>query len=135
MDNTIILDEEFKDLLPALGTETYALLEENIIQNGCRDSIVLWGNIIIDGYNRFDICTKHDIPFNTIQKEFPSREDVLIWIVSTQVSRRNLTPIQLSYYRGLHYKADRIIVTNASGKNQHLERVEVDVHNEHQPQG
>ena len=29
------------------------------------------------------------------------------WIISNQVSRRNLTPIQLSHFRGLHYKADK----------------------------
>jgi hypothetical protein len=106
MEN-IIIDEEFKDLLPALDKETYALLEENILQNGCRDSLVLWGNILIDGHNRYDICTRHNIPFNTINKEFETREDVLIWIVSTQISRRNLRPIQLSHFRGLLYRADK----------------------------
>ena len=103
----LIIDEEFRFLLPALSKETYALLEENILENGCRDAIILWGNIIIDGHNRYEICTKHDIPFNTVRKEFSSRDDALIWIISTQVSRRNLTPIQLSYFRGLHYKADK----------------------------
>ena len=89
---TIIIDEEFKDLLPALDKETYALLEENLLQNGCRDSLILWGNTLIDGHNRFEICTKHGIPFNTMDKDFETREDVIIWMVSTQISRRNLTP-------------------------------------------
>jgi hypothetical protein len=105
----ISIDEEFKSLLPALDKETYALLEENLKENGCRDSLVLWNGILIDGHNRYEICTKHDIPFNTVDKEFTSREEVLIWIISTQVSRRNLTPMQLSNYRGLHYKADKKI--------------------------
>jgi hypothetical protein len=34
---------------------------------------------------------------------------------------RNLTPMQLSHFRGLHYKADKKIITNASGKNQFKE--------------
>jgi len=34
----IIIDEEFKALLPALDKETYDMLEANLIQNGCRDS-------------------------------------------------------------------------------------------------
>ena len=113
----IIIDNEFKALLPALDADTYALLEENLIQNGCRDSLVLWGDILIDGHNRYEICTKHDIPYNTINKEFASREEALIWIISTQVSRRNLKPIQLSYYRGLHYQADKII---QGTKNQYV---------------
>ena len=103
----VIIDEEFKGLLPELDVETYALLEENILQNGCRDSLVLWGEILVDGHNRYEICTKHDIAFNTINKDFSSREEALIWIVSTQISRRNLSPLQLSHYRGLHYRADK----------------------------
>ena len=127
----ITIDQEFKSLLPALDKDTYALLEENLIQNGCRDSLVLWNGILIDGHNRYEICTAHDIPFNVINKEFASREDALIWIISTQVSRRNLTPIQLSHFRGLHYRADRIIVTNPDGKNQYSE---VEGQNVPQPQ-
>ena len=41
--------------------------------------------------------------------EFDSREEVLIWIISNQISRRNLTPLQLAHFRGIHYKADRKI--------------------------
>ena len=52
---------------------------------------------------------KHDIPFKTINKDFSSREEALIWIVTTQISRRNLSNTQLSYFRGLHYRSDRII--------------------------
>ena len=105
----IVIDEEFRALLPQLDKETYARLEENLLENGCRDSLVLWGDILVDGHNRFAICSKHNIPFNTINKEFTSREEALIWIISTQVARRNLTPIQLSHYRGLHYRADKRI--------------------------
>ena len=109
MVQTIIIDEEFKCLLPALSRATFELLEENILENGCRDPLVLWGDILIDGHNRYEICMKHDIPFTTVNRDFESREEVLIWIISVQVSRRNLTPLQLSHYRGLHYMADRIL--------------------------
>lgn len=105
----IIIDEEFRNLLPALDEETLRLLEENLLQHGCRDPLVLWNGILIDGYNRHKICTDHSIPFNTVDKEFDFREEVLVWIISNQVSRRNLTPIQLSHFRGLHYKANKKI--------------------------
>lgn len=105
----ITIDEEFKSLLPVLDAETFRLLEENILEHGCRDPLVLWNGILIDGYNRYQICTAHDIPFHTVDKAFAFREEVLIWIITNQVSRRNLTPIQLSHFRGLHYNADRKI--------------------------
>jgi len=103
----IIIDEEFKSILPALDKKTYARLEERLLENGCMHPLTLWGNILIDGYNRYEICTKHDIPFSTVDMEFKTRDAVVIWIILTQISRRNLTPIQLSYYRGLHYMSDK----------------------------
>ena len=117
MVQEIVVDEEFRFLLPLLDKETFALLEENILENGIRDPIVLWGDVVGGGHNRLEIARKHGLPFATVSKEFDSRDAAMIWIISTQVSRRNLTPIQLSYFRGLHYAADKRIVTNAEGKN------------------
>ena len=130
---TIITDEEFKNLLPPLSEETFKLLEENILQNGCRDSLVLWNGILIDGYNRFEICTKHGLPFKTIEKEFGSREEVKVWIILNQISRRNLTPMELSNYRGIHYRTDKIIVRNSGGKNQYLQGEELFRQNDGKP--
>jgi len=117
----IIIDEEFQSILPALDKETYASLEENLLQNGCMFPLVVWDGILIDGHNRYEICMKHTIPFTTLSMEFESRDAVLIWIIENQVTRRNLNPTQLSYYRGRHYRSDKKIVTNAKGKNQFSE--------------
>jgi len=132
----IFIDEEFRTLLPALDTQTYALLEESILENGCREPITLWNDILIDGYNRHRICTEHDLPFRTVSMEFASREEVLIWIINNQIMRRNLTPMQLSHFRGLHYRADKEIVKNARGKNQFGNpQLEVIPQNEAKPNG
>ena len=117
---TIIIDEEIRSLLPELGRATFELLEENLLENGCRDALVVWGDILIDGHNRYEICMKHDIPFNTVNKDFESRAEALIWIISTQVARRNLTPIQLSHYRGLHYRASKMIQGSYDRSSQKL---------------
>ena len=115
----ITIDEEYKSLLPKLDEITFELLERNIIENGCRDALVLWGEILIDGHNRYAICIKHDIPFETVNIDFATREEATIWIIRTQVSRRNLSPMQLSYFRGLHHRADKKLVTNPEGKNRY----------------
>ena len=105
----IIIDDEFKSLLPVLGEETKASLEANLIENGCRDALVLWNGILIDGHNRYEICTRNNIPFSTINKEFPGRDEALLWIIATQVSRRNMSQTQLRYYRGIHYRTEKKI--------------------------
>lgn len=119
----IIIDEQFKALLPSLDAEAYAGLEKDILKNGVRDSVVLWDNILIDGYNRFSVAKEHDLPLKAVSMEFPSRDDVLAWIIWNQIIRRNLTPMQLSHFRGVHYRAERRIFENKSGRNQHSEDV------------
>jgi hypothetical protein len=108
------------------------MLEESLVAHGCMNPLVLWNGIPIDGHNRYEICKKHRIHFHTVDKEFGSRDEVLIWIISTQVARRNLTPLQLSYFRGVHYNADKRLITNKAGLNQYPK--EVEPHSGVQPQ-
>ncbi|MDR2599526.1 MAG: hypothetical protein LBC73_04550 [Oscillospiraceae bacterium] len=117
----IILDKDFQYLLPMLDEKTYSDLETDILENGIRDPLVLWNDILIDGYNRFSIAQKHDLPFETVTMEFNSRDDVMIWMIRNQILRRNLTPYQLRYFRGLHYHAVRRTIKNDEGINQHDE--------------
>ena len=99
----ITVDPEFKSNIPPLSDEEYAQLEKNILADGCRDPLVLWGQLLVDGHNRYAICTKHGLPFNTVQKEFASRDEALDWTDANQLGRRNLTPDQRSIIRGRRY--------------------------------
>jgi len=84
------IDADFKNLIPPLTDEEYKQLEENLIRDGCRDSLVVWNGTIIDGHNRYEICNKHNIEFETKEVEFEAREDVIEWIIRNQFGRRNL---------------------------------------------
>ena len=98
----IIVDPEFKALIPPLSAEERAQLEANLIADGCRDPLVVWVQpapepgahkcyahdeskcdleslddvwhcrhcghnparqeyVLIDGHNRYGICTTHGI--------------------------------------------------------------------------
>jgi len=125
----IIIDEELLRLLPPLDEHEYCSLESNILRFGCMNPLVLWNGILIDGHNRYSIVTKHNLPFNTISLEFSSREEAMAWMIRLQIDRRNLTPMQLTYFRGLHYNiekklhgdSDRFAQNLPSGQNVHLE--------------
>lgn len=90
------IKKEFKDLIPPLTSDEYKQLETNIISDGCRDSIIIWNGYIIDGHNRFEICTKNNIIFNSINKDFESEAEVKKWIIENQFGRRNLSNYQRS---------------------------------------
>ena len=99
----IIIDPEFRKYIPALSGEELAQLEANLVEDGCRDPLTLWGRVIIDGHNRFDICTRLGIPFQTVQKQFPTREAALDWMDCHQLGRRNLTPDARKLLLGRRY--------------------------------
>ena len=41
----IKIDEELSGLIPPLTEDEYSRLEQSILDEGCRDAIILWGNI------------------------------------------------------------------------------------------
>lgn len=88
------IDQEFAALIPPLTADEYSGLEQSILSEGCRDAIILWNNIIVDGHNRYRICKAHNIPYRTETKEFASREEVMLWMFQNQLSRRNLNDFQ-----------------------------------------
>ena len=118
MEN-IIFDDQFKRLLPPLDEDAFVRLEVDILENGITYPLILWNNVLIDGHHRHAIAAKHGIEFKIIEKEFDSRDDVIVWIITNQIARRNLNQFQLSFYRGLHYQTEKKLVGNRSGHNQH----------------
>jgi len=101
------IDKDFKDLISPLNDEEYKSLEAGLLQDGCIDPIIIWDGVILDGHNRYDICTRNNIGFNTKQLEISSREDAINWIIDHQLGRRNLTPLQMSILRGKRYNIEK----------------------------
>jgi N6-adenosine-specific RNA methylase IME4 len=97
------INPKFKSLIPPLAPEELAQLEANIRADGCRDPLVTWRGVLIDGHNRYDICTRHGIKFETVEKEFADDEAAMDWMDANQLGRRNLTPDQRSILRGRRY--------------------------------
>lgn len=116
------IDPEFKRLLPELSEIELEYLEANIIQDGCRDPIVVWDNIIVDGHHRYEICKRHRISFKTESVHFSCREEALRWICINQVGRRNISPELLRYQIGKRYNLEKVLSAhNPSGRNQYTE--------------
>lgn len=86
----LIIDKEFKELIPALSSEEKTQLEANILKDGLREPLIIWRDILIDGHNRFEICEKHGITYKTYPMAFESREAAKEWIIKNQFGRRNL---------------------------------------------
>lgn len=97
------VDPAFKAMIPALSNEEFDQLEKNILADGCRDPLTVWNGILLDGHNRYEICTKHNLPFKTVSVNLASREAAEDWVDANQLGRRNLTPDSFKLLLGRRY--------------------------------
>ena len=95
------INEEFAKLIPPLSSDELYNLEQSLLNEGCRNPLVIWNNTIIDGHHRYTICSKYGISFNIVEKsELETELDVKLWMINNQFSRRNLpteTKVALAY--------------------------------------
>ena len=105
----LIIDSEFKNLIPPMKPEEFQGLKENIVNNGydILYPIVIWNNIIIDGHNRYSICKEFNIQFSVSEKNFNNRFEVINWIINNQLNRRSMTNEQRSYLIGKRYQEEK----------------------------
>lgn len=91
----ITINEELRSFIDPLTHNEYAALERSLLAEGCRDALVLWGEVLIDGHNRYDICNKHNIEFRTVQNTgFASLDDVMLWVIDNHLARRSVSDYQ-----------------------------------------
>lgn len=104
----ITIDREFKNLIPAISDEERKQLEANIVEHGgARDPLVVWRDgdrdILIDGHNRYAICTRLDLPYEVEAMDFGSRDEAADWIDRNQLGRRNLSKQDYKLLLGRRY--------------------------------
>lgn len=114
---------ELEQLIPPLLPDELHQLEQNILREGCREALLIWQTteeiiapetkgiaalyVLIDGHNRYSICSKHGIDFKIHLVDFKSLYDVRQYMIDNQLGRRNLTPEQISYLRGMKYLTEK----------------------------
>ncbi len=91
----IVVNEDLKAYIDPLTPDEHEALERSILAEGCRDALVLWGEVLVDGHNRYGICQKHSVPFQTVQNpRFQSIEDVHMWMIDQHLGRRSVSDFQ-----------------------------------------
>jgi hypothetical protein len=101
----LIIDPEFRDLIPPLAPAELDQLHASLCADGCQSPLIVWREkqTLVDGHNRYAYLTKFDMPFETIQMSFDNREQVKRFIILNQLGRRNLDPDTASRLRGMLY--------------------------------
>ena len=108
MTADITILPELQAYIDPLTPDEYEALERSILAEGCRDALVLWGNVLVDGHNRYRICQQHGVPFQTVHNTaFQSLEDVQLWMIDQHLGRRSISDFQ----RGVLALRKREIIT------------------------
>ena len=91
----ITVNKDLQAYIDPLTPDEHAALERSILAEGCRDALVLWGDVLVDGHNRYGICQKHGLTFQTVQNtRFQSMEDVHLWMIDQHLGRRSVSDFQ-----------------------------------------
>ncbi len=91
----IVVNEDLKAYIDPLTPEEHDALERSLLAEGCRDALVLWGDVLVDGHNRYGICQKHGIAFQTLQSSlFKTMDDVHLWMIDQPLGRRSVSDFQ-----------------------------------------
>ena len=92
---TIVIHEGLQAYIDPLRPEEEEALEASLLAEGCREALVLWGDVLVDGHNRHRLCTQHGIPFRTVQNpRLKTLEDVQLWMIDQQLGRRSVSNFQ-----------------------------------------
>lgn len=109
----LTIDSEFKNLICPLTDDELRGLEESIKAEGCRNALICWDGILLDGHNRYEICQRLGIEPEIKNRNFSDREAAKVWIIANQLNRRNLSKYQ---------KAKLVLTRDAIYKAQAKER-------------
>ena len=98
----ITIRESLKNYLHELTEAEFAQLEQNVLADGCLEPLTVWEDgdelVLVDGHNRYEICNKHGVHFDTRDMHFDSELDAKFWIIRNQIGRRNATDFQRTEY-------------------------------------
>lgn len=145
--NILVLDV-LKKWIPPLAADEREQLEQNILQFGCKDPLMVWETtyntinpdsptpqatcyVLLDGHNRYEICQKYTLDFKINLMELQTMQDAQDFMIDHQLGRRNLSVEQMAYLRGMKYlslkqergKYERSESNqNQSGHNDHFDK-------------
>jgi ParB-like chromosome segregation protein Spo0J len=103
----IKIDPELRDFLLPLSDEEEKQLRGSLMVEGCLSPLIVDSitGTLLDGHNRYRICTEKNIPFEIKEISMSRKERQKEFILINQLARRNLTPERMKYYRAMLYES------------------------------
>ncbi len=106
------IDEEFRRIVPPLPKDKREDLEHQIHYYGIAKPIIIWHELIVFGYDEYEICSRYNIPFPTQELTYTYRSEVLNYISRKCLDLDYLTPEQNRYCVGKYYESRKKMLTD-----------------------
>ena len=84
-------------------------LEKSLMYEGCREPILVWQDIILDGHKRYRFCSYEEIEYDVREMEFASQEEAIIWICKRRIEGLNKRSDMYRYLIGNWYNAQKAL--------------------------
>jgi len=114
MNIRLQINQDFTNLISPYSKKEYLLLEEKLLAEGCTEPIVTWKGYIIDGLTRYEICLRHDIPYEVEEMRFSCKEAAMAFVCKKQLQRRDLTFETRKFLIGMQYEAEKYLNSTRS---------------------
>lgn len=97
---SFVIDPELRAFIPPLTTAERDALATAIVSAGRATEALVTATIdgretLLDGHNRYDICTAKGLPYETRSLGAMSRDEAKAWMFQYQIARRNLSTDQV----------------------------------------
>ncbi len=107
----IVLDDDFRDLVPQPSVDQEAALLESFGRDGSMEPLIVWKRqgrlILLIGYRLYPLLQRQGLPCHIVEKTFPDRGAARRFIIDHMLARRVLTPLALAYFRGSRYEDNK----------------------------
>jgi len=107
-DKELKIDYDFKRLCSNRSFRDYVLLEKDLVENGCKENVIVWNGYIIDGIDRYEICLSHGIPFYIAEMDFDCKEAAIAWVCAKQLQTEVMPEEYRRFLIGAQYSYERI---------------------------
>jgi len=107
----MLIDPKIQRLLRPLSADERAQLLASLQADGCLQPLTVYRrddgqDVLLDGHNRYELCTEHGIEFETVEIDLEGRTPVK-WVIQHQLGRRNITPREFRYWIGRLYEEEK----------------------------
>ncbi len=116
---------KFSKLLRPLSDDERTTLEASIAKIGCYAPLETWQGYLIGGHHRKEICDRLGQSYKVVDRtaDFETETDVIEYIYSDQMGRRNLDFADLKTYIGELYQLRKKRLNDEANKGTYSDKV------------